>query len=154
IALGLQGEAYTSQNSGATWSSNSVPNRRWHSVASSTDGSKLVAAERNYPATVFTSADSGATWTSNNITARDSASWFVVGSSGDGSKLAAVELFFGSIYVSTNSGTTWWAATNSPCTTNGAVAISTDGVKWVVVGDRGIYTSTDSGTTWTPSGTP
>lgn len=40
---------YTSTNSGATWLTNNVPTASWSSVASSADGSKLVAAMNNGP---------------------------------------------------------------------------------------------------------
>jgi hypothetical protein len=59
--------------------------RYWHAVASSADGSKLVAAEQF--GQLYTSTDSGLSWT-----ARDSArSWWSVASSADGSRLVAAE---------------------------------------------------------------
>jgi hypothetical protein len=57
--------------------------RFWDAVASSADGSKLVAAEQG--GQLYTSIDSGLSWT-----ARDSArNWWSVASSADGSKLVA-----------------------------------------------------------------
>ena len=68
---------------GVTWTAR-ASNRGWSSVASSADGSKLVAGVRFDQ--IYTSTDSGATWT-----ARDSSrDWRSVASSSDGSKLAAV----------------------------------------------------------------
>jgi hypothetical protein len=46
------GGIYTSTDSGATWITNNVPTASWSSVASSADGSKLVAAK--YPGPIYT----------------------------------------------------------------------------------------------------
>ena len=85
-------------NIGALW----LPregSRSWRQVASSSDGSKLVAMVVN--GLIYTSADSGQTWTP-----RESARyWYSVASSSDGSKLVAV-VASGQIYTSTNHGTT------------------------------------------------
>ncbi len=73
-------------------------NRSWHSVASSADGSKLVAVVDG--GQIYTSTDSGVSWTpreSNRV-------WFSVASSADGSKLVAVVYngqYNGQIYTST-----------------------------------------------------
>ena len=57
--------------------------RNWYSVASSSDGTKLVAVV--YGGQIYTSADSGVSWTP-----RESArNWCSVASSSDGTKLAA-----------------------------------------------------------------
>jgi photosystem II stability/assembly factor-like uncharacterized protein len=45
------GRIYTSTDSGATWITNNVPTASWSSVASSADGSKLVAAK--YPGPIY-----------------------------------------------------------------------------------------------------
>jgi len=115
--------------------------RNWRSVASSADGTKLVAAVQN--GQIYTSTDSGATWT-----ARDSnRDWWGVSSSADGTKLAAVASG-GQIYVSTNSGVSWTARETNR--TWRSVASSADGTKLAAVVSGGqIYTSTDSGATWT-----
>ena len=118
-------------------------NRVWQSVASSADGTKLVAANGQ----IYTSADSGATWTPRE----SSRVWNSVASSADGTKLVAV-VTSGQIYTSTDSGATW-----TPRESNRgwlSVASSADGTKLVAVVGTGtggqIYTSTDSGLTWTP----
>jgi hypothetical protein len=68
-------------------------NRLWQGVASSADGSKLVAVV--YGGQIYTSTDSGVTWTP-----RDSnRNWWAVASSADGSKLVAV-VDGGQIYTS------------------------------------------------------
>lgn len=121
--------------------------REWQAVASSADGSKLIAADQNGNVNggrIYTSTDSGITWTPRESYRY----WSSVATSSDGSKLVAV-VGVGQIYTSTNSGVTWTARS----ITNywSAVASSVDGSKLVstVTGGQ-IYTSTDSGATWTP----
>ena len=113
----------------------------WVSIASSTDGTKLVAAA--YGGQLYTSSDSGATWT-----ARDSnRNWEAVASSGDGSKLVAVAQA-DQIYTSTDSGATW--TPRGITATWRSAASSMDGTKLVAVGiNNQIYTSTNSGINWT-----
>jgi hypothetical protein len=118
--------------------------RDWHAVASSSDGTKLVAVEGGLAGQIYTSADSGQTWT-----LRDSpGSWIGVASSSDGTKLVAV-VNGGQIYTSADSGQIW-----APRESNRSwmgVASSSDGTKLVAVVDGGqVYTSIDSGESWTP----
>jgi hypothetical protein len=115
-------KVYTSTDSGANWTPNTVPPQMWSSIASSADGTKLVAAA--WPGSIYTSTNSGATWTSNNLS---SASWSSVASSTNGSKLLAA-IYGGPIFISTNSGTTW-ASSTAPVTNWHAVACSADGGK-------------------------
>ena len=129
-----------SMSAGVIWTARDT-NRSWHSVASSTNGTKLVATV--YGGQIYTSTDSGIHWT-----ARDSArNWWSVASSSDGMKLVAT-VSGGQIYTSTDSGATW-TAYNSSRSWRG-VASSTNGTKLVATVNNGqIYTSTDSGVTWT-----
>ena len=121
-------------------------NRNWFSVASSSDGTKLVAVVA--AGQIYTSTDSGVNWTP-----RDSVrNWSSVASSSDGTKLVAV-VNGGQIYTSTDSGVNW-TPRDSPGPSNKSwqsVASSSDGTKLVAVDFGGpIYTSTDSGVSWTP----
>src|SRR5206468_1194307 len=66
----IGGPIYTSPDSGATWTQTSAPDQPWASVASSVDGSKLVAAVASVPYSnpgftgfIYFSMDSGKTWT-------------------------------------------------------------------------------------------
>jgi photosystem II stability/assembly factor-like uncharacterized protein len=124
--------AWTSRNS----------SRQWTSVASSADGTKLVACVSS--GQIYTSTDSGVTWT-----ARDSSRlWRGVVSSSDGSTLAAFVELGGQIYTSTDSGATWTARDSGRMWAG--MAMSPDGTKLVACVSSGqIYTSTDSGVTWT-----
>ncbi len=129
---GSAGQAWTPRDSA----------RDWQSVASSADGSKLVAAHSG--GFLYTSIDSGVTWLP-----RDSVrNWNAVASSTDGNKLVAVDNG-GRLYTSTDSGATW---TVRESTRNWySVASSADGSK-LVAGVQGgqLYTSIDSGVTWLP----
>lgn len=143
------GSIYTSTDSGANWvARTNAPLKRWYSVASSADGTKLVAV--TYDGHIYISADSGATWEPRG----SSTFWSSVASSVDGSKLVALDsgsLFSsGGIHTSTDSGTTWVQQTNAPAKIWRSVASSADGTKLVAVESAGgVYTSTDSGTNWT-----
>jgi len=148
----------TSTDSGATWTLSGAPVLSyWRSVASSADGTKLVAAESdiNFPwgtGSIYTSTDSGATWISNNVPGLD---WSSVASSADGTKLVAAALdnpnypgSHGGIYTSTNSGATWilnwiWSGPGgSLC----SVASSADGSKLFAAVENGIYICTSPST--------
>jgi hypothetical protein len=153
------GGIYTSTNSGVAWTQASAPTNYWSSIASSADGSKLVAVTMNSNQ-VFTSTDSGMTWmqTTVNKTNGVSPGWFAIASSADGTKLEAVNLepF---IFTSTDSGMTW--TQNSVPLPSGvnfsgpewkSVAISADGGKMMAGTDFPypvVYTSTNLWTTWT-----
>jgi|GEM_PF-1070879 len=139
-AGGWVAQTGTSTPAGETWTARES-NRNWLGVASSSDGTKLVAAP--FGGQLYTSTDSGVNWT-----ARDSVrNWSRVASSADGTKLvAAVEN--GQLYTSTDSGATWPARESSRNWRG--VASSADGTKLVAVNNGGqIYTSTDSGVNWT-----
>jgi hypothetical protein len=80
---------WTSADSGATWISNNVPPLlSWEGVASSADGTKLVAVAQ-VSSNVFTSTNSGATWISNGV---PNLVWISVASSADGNGFVAADL--------------------------------------------------------------
>ena len=129
------------QVAGATWTARDS-SRGWQAVASSSDGTKLVAVVNGDQ--IYTSTNSGVTWT-----ARDSSrNWEAVISSSDGTKLVAGE-GGGHLYTSTDSGVTW-----TPRDSNrswSSISSSSDGsILAAGVWPGQIYTSTDSGVTWTP----
>ncbi len=126
---------------GANWTPHES-SRNWHSVASSADGTKLVAVVSG--GQIYTSTDSGVTWTPRE----SNRNWWSVASSANGTKLVAVVLS-GQIYTSTDSGVSWTPRDSSRDWVS--VASSADGTKLVaVVLGLQIYTSTDSGVSWTP----
>ena len=63
---GIGGYIYMSADSGATWTQTTAPPQYWWSVASSSDGTKLVAVSNAFfsgVGSIYTSSDSGTTWT-------------------------------------------------------------------------------------------
>ena len=111
------------------------------SVASSADGTKLVAA--TFIGQIYTSTDSGVSWTARESTRN----WYSVASSADGTKLVAV-VYQGRIYTSTDSGVSWTARESNQRGWS-SVASSADGTKLVAATFQGqIYTSTDYGVNW------
>ncbi|MFZ0827289.1 MAG: hypothetical protein WAO02_07685 [Verrucomicrobiia bacterium] len=148
------GAIYTSADAGATWTAHtSSPlssTLDWASVASSADGTKLVAAVRG--GQIYLSSNSGASW-SAGPSVLNGLLWTSVASSADGTKLVAVE-GNGSIYTSINSGGAW--TSRGPGAINWtAVASSADGNRLVATASSGqIYISTDSGVTWIAQNSP
>jgi hypothetical protein len=149
----LDGSICVSTNSGATWTP--VHYGRCVSVACSADGSKLFAGPKGYSyvSQLLISTNFGATW--NTIS--DMAPWSAIACSADGVKLVAAYSWLGSIYTSTNSGTTWTEYQPGPYAYLSkywdAVASSADGVTLVAAEhNEGIWTSTNSGATWEETG--
>jgi hypothetical protein len=111
---------------GKTWTHISQ-NGQWISMAASSDGTKMVAA--NFGSGIFTSANSGATW--GNVLSSPVA-FVSVASSSDGTTLAGAATNGGSVFVSTNSGTAWAAipGTGTSSSTNWtSVAMSSSGTQ-------------------------
>ena len=139
-----------------TWTmQTNSPSTEWNCIASSADGSKLIAASFSGP--IYTSSDSGVTWAAASNA--PGSGWIAVVSSADGVKLAALNIGDssiydeGEIYISTDSGTTW---TNiyTPSVFLNCMALSADGAT-LIAGDWNdfgagslIYSSTNFGITW------
>ena len=141
-----------------TWTKTLAPTNDWQCIASSADGSRLVAGDD--PGPLYLSTNSGTTWTPTIVS---NAYWFSVASSADGTKWVAVappnlDEYPGGIYLSTNSGCTWVSNSLSGATMYwGAVASSADGHTLAVAAPTSasgsfslgvIFSSTNSGTTW------
>jgi hypothetical protein len=142
---------------GQVWTTTTAPATNWQAVASSADGSKLVAVVytdgQGGGGPIFVSSDSGTNWTP---TSAPLAEWDTVASSADGTRLIAGAGFNhpGPVYTSTNSGASW-ISNNLPVALWGAVASSADGTKLAAGIQNGpIYTSTNSGATWTTTSAP
>jgi hypothetical protein len=179
-----QGAIYCSSDAGATWTQTSAPsNNYWSGVASSADGTKLVAVSQDIG--IYRSLDAGATWTALNA---PSSGWSSIASSADGTTLVAAG--GDSIYISIDSGVTWtatgmggasavassadgyrlmaagydhiftwpysgpWRLANAPPNDWSSVACSADGTKLVAVGSGFVDRSGDSGATWTQTSAP
>jgi photosystem II stability/assembly factor-like uncharacterized protein len=149
-----------------TWRQASLPDSDWICFASSADGKTLVAAPDSYPnGFFFVSTNGGVTWRTNNLpTLTDPVygtypiSFVHIASSADGIKLAGVYVG-GTIFTSTNSGTTW-ITNNAPSAAWYSIASSADGTKLTAVAGGGyntigsIYVSTNSGVTWMLTSAP
>jgi len=113
--------------------------RTWHSITSSSDGTKLAAGTNS--GYMWTSADSGVNWTGRQPTGAATGETCITSSS-DGTKLAA-GVYGGYIYTSTDSGANWTQRTASGIRNWYSITSSSDGTKLAaVVKDGYIYTST------------
>jgi DNA-binding beta-propeller fold protein YncE len=138
-----------------------VPNQNWDSVASSADGSVLVAVANGNSSTppfsaggpIFISTNSGVTW-AEATGAPTNGLWETVACSADGSKIIAAGgggfSFVFPIYTSSDTGATW-VSNNAPVVNWQSVASSADGTRLVAAAtlNQVIYTSTNSGAVWT-----
>ena len=126
--------------------------RVWSAVASSADGTKLVATVKG--GQIYTSTDSGVTWAPQD----SGRNWSSVASSADGTKLVAGvgdnASSAGYIYTSVNSGVGSWSQHDSTRQWV-SVASSADGTKLVAAvygtasaGGPGAYISNNSGAGW------
>jgi NHL repeat len=135
-----------------------VPGEDWTSLAASADGSVMIAVANpgSVPpplrGPIYISTNSGAVWT--RATNAPLGTWQSVACSADGSKIIAAEggaggSILGSIYTSTDTGTTWMS-NNTPVTGWQSVASSADGTKLVAadLSANLIFTSTNAGATW------
>jgi hypothetical protein len=154
------GSLWYSTNSGNSWydpfgAYGFGLSTNWQCVASSADGTKLVAVAES-GSDAFTSTNSGATWSTNNpppVPPSSHVNWQALASSADGTRLVAAA-HAGRIYNSTNWAVTW-SSNNAPSNFWASVACSTDGTKLIAAPETGpIYTSTDAGTTWLTSNSP
>ena len=117
-------------------SATSAGSRNWQDLASSANGTKLIAGV--YGGYLYTSTDSGVTWTQQ--TAAGSRSWQSLASSADGTKLIA-GVYGGYLYTSTDSGVTWTQQMSPGTGAWQTLSSSADGSK-VVAGTNGyLYTA-------------
>jgi hypothetical protein len=141
MALFLAGQTAQAQS----WKQTSAPTGNWWSLASSADGTQLIAAADG----IYFSTNSGLTWAvTTNLS---QTGWLGVASSGDGARLAA---FGNGIYTSSDSGATWNPATNVPSAGWHGLATSADGMTLIAVSDisgSSVYISGDGGARWTPT---
>ncbi len=155
------GRIYRSSDGGAAWVQCTAPSNLWVSVASSADGHQLAAAASWRG--IYTSPDSGGTWFETGAPRN---SWRSLASSDDGTTLIAaadsisaftnsggVHISIGAIYLSTNSGVTWFS-TSAPTTGWISVAASANGTRLAATTGEDIYVSVDGGLTWNPTPAP
>jgi len=141
------GGIWASSDYGVTWTAiGSTDGRKWFSMATNSNGTKVVAVDRG--GDIWTSVDSGATWTARRVGGAVH-NWESVASSSDGDNLVAVASD-GFIFTSTDSGATWTNCTPSGVTGFTGVSSSNDGSRLAATTwSSGIYTSSNYGQTWT-----
>ena len=139
--------------SGQNWVLTSAPSTNWSCVASSADGTKLVAAVNS--GLIYISTNSGGAWMP---TSAPTNAWTCAASSADGTKLIAAASDYhgdGYVYTSSDSGSTW-NPSDAPQTDWVSVASSADGSRLAAAVDI-VFVSTNSGGGWTflaPGGIP
>jgi hypothetical protein len=154
---GNGGHIFTSTDGGATWATNTFAGKNWTSVASSADGTILIATANTggAGAGIYSSTNSGLTWITN-IVPVPAADWQCAAASADGTRLAAgIGGNGGAIFTSTNSGASW-ISNAVPKKIWASLACSADGTRLVAASGINvtIFTSTDSGTTWVSNSAP
>jgi len=115
------------------WTLTSAPDTNWISIASSADGSKLVAAN---DASVHVSTNAALSWTA---TGAPSLQWNAVASSADGTRLMAAVGGYGGIYASPDSGSTWTKSGAADTNWWIAVASSADGLRLLAAAPPGHF---------------
>ena len=135
LPAGTTGRLYTSSDAGVTWTARET-DRYWSSVASSANGTRLIAAERGAGTgggQLLTSADGGVTWVPQGTIE----TWKSVVSSANGQVLAALSEV-GNVSVSRDAGVTWTAQT---ITSVKAIALTADGSMLIASNFSGISTA-------------
>ena len=134
------------RDGGLNWARTDNPNA-WSAVASSADGTNLIAAVNG--GGIYTSVNRGTNWTLR--TAAGARAWSAVASSTNGVRLVAA-VNGGGIYTSADAGANWTLQTGVGTSLAwSGVASSVDGSRLAaVVNGGGIFTSADFGETWIP----
>lgn len=138
-----------------TWTPTGAATNSWQCIASSADGSRLIAGQ--YAGSIEISTNGGATWTTNAMT---NGFWTSVASSADGTKMLAAAAYednshINGVFTTTNFGASW--LTNGlPTMYWGSVALSGDGNTMAAVAPANqdfisvgaVFCSTNSGNNW------
>jgi hypothetical protein len=144
--FGFNGDGliYVSDDAGVTWRPTSAPSGDWACIASSADGSTLLAGVAWGP--LYASSDSGWTWSAADVPG--SSNWRAVAVSADGYReIATAGGGFSRLVLSfPYSGP--WKTSRAPVGIWNADVSSSDGSKLVAVSANGIFVSTDSGASW------
>jgi len=140
----------------------SAPYGNWSSVASSADGTRMMAVDVTGP--IYRSTNSGVTWTSSMVPdvgfdlvigSADGTKWLAVGSRNTYGGQPGAQVF----YSSRNSGATWTLSTSPIALV--CLACSADGRKLVAgaradasANSESLFTSVNSGASWARTSAP
>ncbi|MDB5745005.1 MAG: hypothetical protein JWR68_3320 [Polaromonas sp.] len=131
----LNGPIYHSANGGANWAAATLEGsttplvRGWRGVASSADGSVMVAVGEEGDGQIFVSTTAGRTWTPRAVSIGGTTlfnGWYRVAVSGDGNTIAIAGRFNSGMYISRDRGLTWSQAA-TPVGDYTAISMSPDG---------------------------
>jgi hypothetical protein len=143
--VNLDDSIYTSTNAGVTWNPANAPQNRWSPLASSADGSVLLAVGGLLGQFII-STNYGGTWFSPTNTGYGVAATC----SADGSRMAVQMRGTGQqpiFIVSTNTGLTWQPAAALGSPNDDGVIGSPDGTR-LFAWSSGFYMSTNWGVSW------
>ena len=149
---------------GQTWiQQTNAPINNWIGIASSADGTKVVAAAAESVVNaqpvyqgIYASTNSGLSW---SLTGAPITNWTAVASSADGNKLVAAGGVF-QIYISFDSGASWSTNTTTTPGPIASIVSSADGMSLVALfKDPRVWwslicLSTNTGTSWTQAIVP
>ncbi|MDD2270555.1 MAG: hypothetical protein PHG60_03190, partial [Candidatus Dojkabacteria bacterium] len=152
VAVEEAGYIFTSRDGGESWTEQiGFAEGTWgRPVASSADGSKLIAGGSKY---ISISKDYGVTWR-KATEALGEYGWISVASSADGEKLVAAPQYDDYIYTSKDGGQTWINSTESlgkkywssvTCSDDGEIILAST---YEII----MYLSIDGGRTWSETG--
>jgi hypothetical protein len=129
---------------GANWTHTAAPGYGWASIASSADGSHLVAVDGGGNG-IWTSTNSGLTWAQANL----GENLRSIASSPDGMHLIAGGDY--DVFTSSNGGVTWTLTSLSDALFDSwsVVTTSADGIHLAASDVVSLWTSSDGGLTWT-----
>ena len=156
MTAGTESTLFLSHDGGVSWRPTNSPDAVWQAMCSSADGRLIAIAGSEH---IFTSTNSGTAWSDIALPFHN---WFGLASSADGTRLAMVGINPGVIFTSTNGGSLW-TSNNVPTSFEwGAIASSSDGLKFVACaggaqpgsGMGPIYTSTNCGVNWSTNNVP
>ncbi|HEY1786811.1 MAG TPA: hypothetical protein VGJ73_01585 [Verrucomicrobiae bacterium] len=129
---------------GQTWYQSEASAQDWTSIASSSDGTKMVATSSAVSSgNVWVSANSGLTWSGTSASG-DASVWQAAASSADGTKLYAAAGNGGYVYFSTNTGSEW--SPLASVTSWSSIGCSSDGTRLVGGSTAGFLYSALNGT--------
>jgi hypothetical protein len=155
--VGANGQPVIRITIGPHWTQTSLPPSVWNGLASSSDGTVLVACASGG---VYASRDKGATWTRTTLAtmAGDlNITWSCVAVSSDGTKVVVARMkntaYVGGVFISEDSGISW-TQSDAPNENWTAVVSSADGKKVAAASGTGIYISTNFGLNWTRTSAP